>query len=396
MKNLHSFVTQFAATGSGIRRELFEGTEHLVVPVVMIVEGVLNGALLLADEFGMFPDSWNGRPVPVLHPENNGGPVSANSPDIIQANTIGCIFGTTLEGTKLKSEVWLNVAKATALGHAALLDELAGGGIVEVSTGYYAEDDPKTGSYDGKPYTAVHRGIRPDHLALLPGQVGACSVADGCGTRVNSQKGVLAMKVSEAWAVIGKSLGLKQNCDCEETPMDVIKKATALVKANALDAKQLAAIQSMSPADRDLMIAFATALAAAEASAPAEEPAEMTDEDEMAAAEEHYEDGEPKAMTAKKAAKPLTNADIDVLIANGVKAHMARADVIGRLVGNERNTLTSEQMSGMSIADLISVELMIRPADYSGASGFANNSGASETVTAMIPRGVLAQKSKAS
>ena len=67
------------------------------------------------------------------------------------------------------------------------------------------------------------------------------------------------MKVNEAWAVLSKHMGLKSNCECEDH-MDIVKQAEGMVKANALDAKQLAAIQGMSPEDRNVMAAFISAL----------------------------------------------------------------------------------------------------------------------------------------
>jgi hypothetical protein len=43
------------------------------------------------------------------------------------------------------------------------------------------------GDWNGIKYNSVAKNHRPDHLALLPGGVGACSVKDGCGIRANSE-----------------------------------------------------------------------------------------------------------------------------------------------------------------------------------------------------------------
>jgi hypothetical protein len=372
------------------RIEQHDGAEHLVVPVVMIVEGVLNEALLLAEEFGAFPDAWNGIPVPVLHPEENGSAISANRPDVIERNTIGRVYNTHVEDKRLRAELWLNMDKAEALGFQEIVVALADGFVMEVSTGYFAEDEVKSGEYNGRTYSHIHRGIRPDHLALLPGQIGACSVKDGCGTRVNSKRSSLAMKVNEAWAVLGRALRLNTNCQCEENSMDIVKKAEGLVKANKLDAKQLAAIQEMEPKDRELMAAFIGALGAAGVEEAAEEdlPPEAAPEELPAGMSE---DEEPAKMA--KTNKSLTQADIDRMVANKVDEHLRRRDVVATLKANTRNTLTSAQMSSMTVEQLEAVESMIRPADYSGAGAFATNSGAMETtVTPLRPRGVLAKK----
>jgi len=45
------------------------------------------------------------------------------------------------------------------------------------------------GDWNEEHYIAIAHNHRPDHLALLPGGRGACSVEDGCGIRVNKKKG---------------------------------------------------------------------------------------------------------------------------------------------------------------------------------------------------------------
>jgi hypothetical protein len=64
---------------------------------------------------------------------------------------------------------------------------------VEVSVGVFTDEDEDEGEYNGEQYSAIAKNHRPDHLALLPGGVGACSVEDGCGIRANNnnkKKGV--------------------------------------------------------------------------------------------------------------------------------------------------------------------------------------------------------------
>ncbi len=388
---LHTITANFQAAPNGVRRDVFEGVEHLVVPVVMICEGVLNGALVPASEFGKYPEAWNGRPIPVLHPQENGGYISANRPDVIERNTIGTIFNARSADGKLKADAWVNTEKAKRLGYGDLITQLEAGDVVEVSTGYFSDDEMRAGDYNGVAYTSIHRNIRPDHLALLPGEIGACSVADGCGTRVNNKKGSFAMKVNEAMATLAKALGLKSNCQCEEdNGMDILKEAEGLVKANMIDAKQLAAIQKMDPADREVMAAFIGALGTT--GGEIEEVMEDTPEDEKGAPPMVQTD---KALNVFGAELADGLVDIDQLVANKVADHLRRADVLGKLATNSANKLTEDQMRAMSVEQLETVEQMIRPADYSGANGFAANSTAIDTnVTAMPLRGVLTGKKK--
>lgn len=388
---LHRITANFQAAPDGVRRDVFEGVEHLVVPVVMICEGVLNDALVPASEFGKYPEAWNGRPVPVLHPQENGGYISANRPDVIERNTIGTIFNARVVDGKLKADAWINTQKAARLGYGELIRNLEAGEIVEVSTGYFADDDPRAGEFNGVGYSVIHRNLRPDHLALLPGEIGACSAADGCGTRVNSKKESFAMKVNDAMATLAKALGLNSNCQCEEDQgMDILKEAEGLVKANMIDAKQLAAIQKMDPADREVMAAFIGAMGSMggemeETEVMEDSPGE--DKEDMPPMVQTYEGIAPKAMT---------EADVDKIVANKVADHLRRHDVLGKLATNSANKLTEEQMKAMSVEQLEAVEQMIRPADYSGAGGFAANSDAIDTnVQAMPLRGVLGKKKEA-
>jgi len=110
-----------------IREETFEGKEYLVAPVVAIVEGVLNGALVPADEIGRHPASWSGIPLPIDHPrDERGEPITANDPDIIDNRVIGRFFNASFEDDRLKGEIWIDVEKAEEMGGDAeeVLDKL--------------------------------------------------------------------------------------------------------------------------------------------------------------------------------------------------------------------------------------------------------------------------------
>lgn len=178
-------------SGYTVKETTHQAKKHLVVPVTMIVEGVLNGSngplLHLAEDFGKFPEAWNGIPVVINHPAVNGQNVSANSPEVIEAEKVGTVYNSRIENNCLKAEVWLEETKLATVSP----DTFSAIGLkqsIEVSVGVFTEYDAIPGTYNGIEYTAIARNHRPDHLALLPGGVGACSIADGCGIRVNSKK----------------------------------------------------------------------------------------------------------------------------------------------------------------------------------------------------------------
>lgn len=181
------FTAKLTVQAAG-RREQLDGREYLVVPAVAIRAGVLNGYYAPAEEIAAYVDAWNGRPFTLRHPEDGTGYISANSPTVLQKSGLGFLFNSRMDGDRLHCELWVDVAKAQALGGDALavLQRFEAGEPTEVSTGYFCDIEETAGVLDGKPYAGIQRNIRPDHIAALPGEVGACSWRDGCGApRVN-------------------------------------------------------------------------------------------------------------------------------------------------------------------------------------------------------------------
>ncbi len=187
------------ADTEAIRSDTFMGDEHMVVPVVALVEGVLHPSnssapeLALASEFGRHPEGWNGRPIVLDHPSINGLKVSANQPKVLQEESFGSLFNTQLDGTKLKSEIWINLARVEELGDDVknAIEALQSGELTEISTGLFVDVEQRKGTFNGKAFEGIWRNVTPDHLAILPaGVVGACSVEGGCGApRLNTACG---------------------------------------------------------------------------------------------------------------------------------------------------------------------------------------------------------------
>lgn len=173
------------------RRDTFDGREFIVAPLTLIVPGVLNGSkgplFYPLEEIAKNADAWNGIPLVVDHPEKNGSPVSARSPAVLNGQGIGHLFGATANG-KLTAEGWFDVEKTGRVDN-RILDSLRNGKPIELSTGLFTRDEPlgKPGIFEGKPYSFVAHDLRPDHLAILPDSIGACSNTDGCGVLVNSE-----------------------------------------------------------------------------------------------------------------------------------------------------------------------------------------------------------------
>lgn len=170
----------------------------------MLRETVVNGAFVARNE--LKPNEWNGVPVTIHHPQDdNGNFISAASDEILDQYGVGVIQNAALEGDKLRAEACIDVERCEELAP-GLVAALLASEPCDVSTGYFAKSTKRAGVYGAKKYETTHHNLRPDHLALLPGDVGACSWADGCGVRANRE--LDSMNVSELTAALRDALGI--------------------------------------------------------------------------------------------------------------------------------------------------------------------------------------------
>ncbi len=174
------------ATGKP-RMATLDGRDHLVVPVIALMEGVIHA--VNADDHEFVPaaalaraaHTWNGRPLVLGHPTQDGRQISANAPDILERQAFGVIFQSRMNGSRLGMEAWIDPKRLEALGQTDLLRRVREGDPIEVSVGAHVATFPKEGRHLGKRYGAEWGEIVGDHLAFLPKGVGACSLEMGCG-----------------------------------------------------------------------------------------------------------------------------------------------------------------------------------------------------------------------
>lgn len=188
-----------AQAGTPVQRA-FRGKDHTVVPLIALVEGVLQAANAPSPEFvgteamAKTVAGWNGRPVVIDHPRVNGEFVSANLPEVLETELVGHVFNARVEDGKLKMEAWIaNETHGGAERIERTLEKVKEGEVVELSTGFYADALNSPGEFEGKSFDRILTNIVPDHLAILSEGKGACSVEDGAGTnRVNRSAEVSA------------------------------------------------------------------------------------------------------------------------------------------------------------------------------------------------------------
>ena len=176
------------------RRERFEGRDHFVVPVVILVEGVHNKQYYPASELAKYPEAWNGIPIPIWHPEVDGQAVSANTPKLVEQQCVGRLFNIKYDEGKarLVGEAYIDEEKARKISP-EVLDAVEAGRTLEVSTALFSDGDRIPGTWRNEQFEQTVYNFRPDHLALLPGGKGACSITDGCGLFANTVAGIKAL-----------------------------------------------------------------------------------------------------------------------------------------------------------------------------------------------------------
>ncbi len=203
----YSYIQQNAqAADYNIDVKMHMGRKHIVVPVVMMVEGVHSGSagaiLHEAGELAKYPAAWNGIPVVVGHPEDNGTPISANIPDVLESKIVGRVYNTRFEGdgkNRLVAEAWLDEERLAEISPAAL-QYIRQRKPIDVSVGIFSDDEPIQGRWKDEEFTGIARNYRPDHLALLPDRSGACGWEDGCGVRINEEGDTMKTN-EERWRV---------------------------------------------------------------------------------------------------------------------------------------------------------------------------------------------------
>lgn len=178
------------------RSETIGGREFVVATAVILREQVLNGSdgplFYPLSEINQDIGVWNGYPLVAPHPWtlNEKGEkvhVSARSPQVANRFQVGVVYNDRMEGTQRLVDAYFDVQNANRIDPRIIPAVLAGKPI-NVSTGIFTGKLVENNEYGGKKYTHRVKGIKPDHLAVLMNEKGACSVTDGCGINVNASK----------------------------------------------------------------------------------------------------------------------------------------------------------------------------------------------------------------
>ncbi len=338
--NIQNLTFNYSSAG-GTRREQLHGRDYIVAPMAMLTEGVHNGSggplYYPEKECRAAAQSWNMRPVVVYHPEINGQGVSACDPDILEKQQVGMVMNTVWDG-KLRAEAWLEEDRLSAVDN-RILDALEQNKMMEVSTGLFTDNEPEAGTYQTKAYTHIARNHRPDHLAILPDRVGACSIADGAGLLQLNEDGGLPedLSVDKATELVARLQTHIQNHSTPNHEEQTMANTELIDSLIANDATQWEegdreVLQNM---DDDTLAKLA--------------PVEVESDQQEFEDEPDVDDG-PVTMEEYVAKAPAQFQDV---IKNGLAAHeQAKAKLIDTITENEANQFSKEFLQTKGIQEL--------------------------------------------
>lgn len=393
---------EFSSAIISKRTEQFAGKETLVVPMVIKVEGVHNGVFYPASEIKKYVKSWNGRPVPVFHPEDekDGSFISCNDPKVLE-KAVGSVFNASVDGDgKISAEAWIDVERCKKVCP-ELLAMINNNEKIDVSTGLWGDTIYEEGTWNGEKYSEVLINYRPDHVAVLPGQEGACNWEDGCGIRLNIQsgnfysnfktKGQDSQKTKEACDLNSK----KTYREKKEMVTEQRKKAVSDVLANKLMPfrdEQKDWLEQLSDVDFERVISLSEKTKTCSVCNPDAKKNEETKKNEAPMTMEEYIENAPpefrdklKAIVAKgKEAMGVTNSRTpEEFIGNapaGIREMLSGAwakyegekkSKIETILKNSRNRFTRDQLIEKSGSEIDSIVALVGndDTDYSGQSG---------------------------
>ncbi|MDH5508095.1 MAG: DUF2213 domain-containing protein [Anaerolineae bacterium] len=348
---------QFITTnlGAAVRQHTHQGSEYLIAPVVAVQEMVLNGELLPASEISAFIEAWNGIPIPINHPVQDGQYISANNPDI---SHVGRFWHARMDGKQLKGEMWFDLAALKQAGEtgAHIRTQLENGEIINVSTAYFRTVDPQEGVHDGTRYSGIQRNLRPDHLAVLPNEDGACSIKDGCGVpRINSidlPKGGTMEKKNKITLLqqFGNMLGFSINV-AEQKDKDKDKGEDKIT----VELTEIKPAEDVDPQD------------AAGDSDPTEQPTKTQDTPQGTQTEQVEIVKLSKLVENMAAQIETLNKTVNILAANAKsQADNEKAQLVASLAANRLCPLDESDLQELPLAVLEKLGSKYTVADYSG------------------------------
>ena len=180
-----------------IRREVYNGREHLILPSYTLPANVvMNGGLYPASEIDAHYKGLEGTLAPLGHPTVDGKHVSAFSPEGINVGHIGAFNRNVKKsGSRVYLEKWVDIEVAQrSEGGKRLLDRVASleagedAPPIHTSVAVFLEQLEASAEQQasGAQWVAKINGM--DHDAILLDEVGAATPEQGVGLMVNADQ----------------------------------------------------------------------------------------------------------------------------------------------------------------------------------------------------------------
>lgn len=286
-----------AIDNSTIRRERRDGRDYIVVPSATMPDGiVMNRIRYGADEIAKAFGSLENTPAPLGHPTIEGAFVSAKDPEGLARGWIGAWNrNVRREHGRVFVDKVIDVATANQLdGGKTVLAAIEKGEPIHSSTGLYAM---LTAVQNDADVDWEASDIVFDHDAILIGEDGAATPAQGVGLMVNAAKGADGEKID----VINSSISDDIERD-EMWAIESLLRATERKQQLPLLERIKSAIDAIVRGSRE-----PTAMANQE-----ETTMDQAQFDALAA-------GLIAKVDALANAKPLTAEDVTTIVANALK-----------------------------------------------------------------------------
>lgn len=198
MKKVQVNVTT-RVNSQSIRRETFNGRDHLVLPSYTLPANVvMNGGLYTEAEIDAHYKGLEGTLAPLGHPQVNGQFVSAFSPEGLNVGYVGAWNRNVKKsGNRIYLEKWVDVARAEeSEGGRELIERVSaierGDDVPPIHTSVAVFLDQLEPNEEQKATGAewVAKIYGMDHDAILLHEVGAATPEQGVGLMVNADLAV--------------------------------------------------------------------------------------------------------------------------------------------------------------------------------------------------------------
>lgn len=304
-----------AVNKSAIRRERRNGRDVIIVPSATLPDNVvMNRIRYPAEEIAKSYESLNMTPAPLGHPDIEGMFVSASDPRGMVRGFVGAWNeNVRRENGRVFLDKVIDVEFASQLsGGKAVLDAINKGEPVHTSTGLYAVMQPVENDADAD---MVATDIVFDHDAILIGEDGAATPAQGVGMLVNKA----VSPDGEQVALVNSSLEDEAERGIDWAVADLARAIERKEKAGALSKMKSAIMEALGLSER-------------EPEATQQKEADMADEKQLetlSATVNTLSEGLTKALAG---IETLTKAH-ETLVANQkAEAEAELADLVGKIV----------------------------------------------------------------